>query len=97
MKPLLLWWRRTPVGTLGLVQGERMEFRYTAEWLALSASFPVSLSLPLQAGPHGDVAHHFFANLLPEADAADCVSGSRSLPATTSNCCGRLAESARAP
>ena len=68
MKPLLLWWRRTPVGTLGLVQGERMEFRYTAEWLALSASFPVSLSLPLQAGPHGDVAHHFFANLLPEAD-----------------------------
>jgi len=30
MKPLLLWWRRTPVGALGLVNGERMEFRYTA-------------------------------------------------------------------
>jgi serine/threonine-protein kinase HipA len=73
---LRVWWRQECVGVLhadgGLTRNadrnDRMEFRYDARWLHDPTSFPVSLSLPLSSEPYGDVAHSFFANLLPEAD-----------------------------
>ncbi len=68
MSSLRVWWQRDWVGTISLSRGERMEFRYTPEWLGNQAAFPISLSLPLRAEVFGEQAHSFFANLLPEAD-----------------------------
>jgi len=63
-----VWWRQECVGVLHADRNDRMEFRYDPGWLHNPAAFPVSLSLPLRLEPYGDVAHSFFANLLPEAD-----------------------------
>ncbi|MFM9195166.1 MAG: type II toxin-antitoxin system HipA family toxin [Planctomycetia bacterium] len=63
-----VWWRQECVGTLRVDRNDRMEFHYDSRWLLSSAAFPVSLSMPLRPEPYGDAAHHFFANLLPEAD-----------------------------
>jgi serine/threonine-protein kinase HipA len=45
----------------------RFTFAYDPSWLDDQASFAISRSLPLVAGPEaGPAAHSFFANLLPE-------------------------------
>lgn len=55
------------VGILRL-EHQEMKFAYAREWLDDERSFPISLSLPLaEEPPESYVAHHFFANLLPEA------------------------------
>ncbi|WP_354623049.1 type II toxin-antitoxin system HipA family toxin [Psychromonas sp. MME2] len=42
-------------------------FRYSAGWLALSGSRPVSLSMPLAKSEYrGDVVYNYFDNLLPD-------------------------------
>lgn len=68
MNSLHVWWRRDCVGLLQVDRDDRMTFCYDARWLVSSDAFPVSLSLPLRSEPYRDAAHHFFANLLPEAD-----------------------------
>jgi serine/threonine-protein kinase HipA len=47
--------------------GVGLSFAYAAEWLTASETFPISLTMPLRAGPYpSEVATPWFANLLPE-------------------------------
>jgi len=68
MTGLHVWRRRDCVGSLQVDRDDRMEFCYDARWLASSDAFSISLSLPLRGEPYREAAHHFFANMLPEAD-----------------------------
>lgn len=63
-----------PVGQLDYVDTGRqsISFAYTDQWLAESAAFPISLSLPLADGTHDDrLSRAFFNNLLQENDQLD--------------------------
>jgi len=51
-----------------LSEASKIHFRYSREWLASSASFPISISLPLEGRISEIASHHFFVNLLPEAN-----------------------------
>jgi serine/threonine-protein kinase HipA len=53
-------------GVLSLRESGQMEFGYVAEWRQDSASFPISVSLPLDGGFDTTAGHRFFVNLLPE-------------------------------
>jgi serine/threonine-protein kinase HipA len=57
------------VGSLGESAG-KYELRYEDAWRQAEDAFPLSLSLPLAAGEHGDKAvRPYLANLLPDNDA----------------------------
>ena len=57
------------VGRLWLDENRRFVFAYAAAWLESEAAIPLSLRLPLRAEAYEDeLAHPFFANLLPESD-----------------------------
>ncbi len=61
-----VWLFEEHIGTLSLVEG-RLNFKYSAEWLAHSKSVALSCSLPLQVGAFDDhKTRPFFAGLLPE-------------------------------
>jgi serine/threonine-protein kinase HipA len=71
---LLVRFRDHDVGIVRAGLDGVMSFEYDATWLARDTAFPVSLSLPLRAGPHvGGAAHAFFANLLPEGGVRQAV------------------------
>ncbi len=56
-----------PIGKLTRKMSGDVMFAYTSEHLGLPNPIPLSLSLPLQEAPHGDVAaRSFFGNLLQE-------------------------------
>lgn len=56
-----------PIGKLTRKMSGDVMFTYTSEHLELPNPIPLSLSLPLQEAPHGDVAaRSFFGNLLQE-------------------------------
>jgi serine/threonine-protein kinase HipA len=58
-----------PIGKLTRKISGDVVFAYTSEHLGLSNPLPLSLSLPLQETPYGDVtARSFFSNLLQERD-----------------------------
>lgn len=66
-----LW--RNPIGAIG--------FRYDTDWIA--SGFVASRSLPLATGefaPEAGIAHHFFANLLPEGGVRDQIVRDLKLP-----------------
>ena len=74
---LEVWNEGRLVGSLWREANQRMGFRYDANWLAEEMP-PLSQTLPLQAeafDPTPGVAHDFFANLLPEANARSLVLG----------------------
>ena len=54
------------VGTLREVDPGNLRFWYDERWMASEDGFPISLSMPFAREPYDDVAHRFFANLLPE-------------------------------
>jgi HipA-like protein len=56
------------VGTLTLLESQQMQFEYSSEWSSEKSSFPISISLPLDASFDPTTSHRFFANLLPEAN-----------------------------
>jgi len=71
---LNVWNNGHHVGYLWRDERSEMGFRYSDEWLENPVRFPVSKTLPLRAEPYepgneNRVAHHYFANLLPEADS----------------------------
>lgn len=71
---LNVWTNGHHVGYLWRDERNEMGFQYSVEWLENPARFPVSKTLPLRAEPYepgkeNRVAHHYFANLLPEADS----------------------------
>jgi len=56
------------VGTLTLLESQQMQFEYSSEWSSNKSSFPISISLPLDASFDPTTSHRFFANLLPEGN-----------------------------
>jgi serine/threonine-protein kinase HipA len=63
-----------PVGRLDYADAGRQSifFAYADQWLAEPSAFPISLSLPLEDGAHGDgLSRAFFNNLLQENDQLD--------------------------
>ncbi len=71
---LNVWTNGHHVGYLWRDERNEMGFQYSAEWLENSVRFPVSKTLPLRTesyepGSENRVAHHYFANLLPEANS----------------------------
>lgn len=68
---LNLWFGQKPVGHLWRNAQGLIGFKYDADWLE-HGGFPISQTLALQTGdfnPEHQLAHRFFANLLPEGDA----------------------------
>ena len=55
------------VGKISSADGVGMNFSYADSWRNDKASFPISVSIPLNAPSIEDeAANNFFANLLPE-------------------------------
>jgi serine/threonine-protein kinase HipA len=70
---LVVWFESKIVGRLTL-DDDRFAFVYERAWLESTASFPISLTLPLRTDARvGGPAHAFFANLLPEGAARQAV------------------------
>lgn len=67
-KQLSVFYDGRTVGTLTLLESQQMEFEYSSEWSSDKSSFPVSISLPLDASFDPTTSHRFFANLLPEGN-----------------------------
>lgn len=68
MDPLYVHYQGTCVGRIIPHESGLMSFTYEPEWLSSPASFPISISLPLDGNYPATAGHRFFANLLPEAD-----------------------------
>lgn len=71
---LNVWTNGHHVGYLWRDERNEMGFQYSPEWLENPVRFPVSKTLPLRTEPYepgseNRVAHHYFANLLPEANS----------------------------
>ena len=67
-KQLSVFYDGRTVGTLTLLESQQMQFEYSSEWSSDKSSFPVSISLPLDASFDPTTSHRFFANLLPEGN-----------------------------
>lgn len=65
---LNLYYGEEWIGVLRETPAHHMEFQYTESWLVNPNRFPVSQSLPLEAGLFAREAQNYFANLLPEGD-----------------------------
>jgi serine/threonine-protein kinase HipA len=81
---LSVWHEQRLVGQLWRNTTNTIGFRYEAEWRD-SGGFALSRSLPLAAGdfiPENGIAHHFFANLLPEGGVREHIVRDLKLPNT---------------
>lgn len=58
----------TTVGQLTLAASGLIEFQYDTKWKQNPDRFPISISLPLDGNYDVHASHHFFVNLLPEAN-----------------------------
>jgi serine/threonine-protein kinase HipA len=65
---LFVHYRLQTVGELTLLSSDQMQFEYRTQWQHSADSFPISISLPLDGNFDIPASHHFFANLLPEAN-----------------------------
>lgn len=65
---LYVHYQQRLIGQIQVAETGLMQFTYAPEWLAASNSFPISVSLPLDGSYSALTSHHFFANLLPEAE-----------------------------
>ena len=71
---LNVWTNGHHIGYLWRDERNEIGFQYSVEWLENPIRFPVSKTLPLktepyEAGAENRVAHHYFSNLLPEANS----------------------------
>ena len=65
---LFVHYQQQTVGELTLAASGMMEFQYRAGWQQNPHGFPISISLPLDGNYDIHASHHFFVNLLPEAN-----------------------------
>ena len=65
---LFVHYQQYPVGALTLAASGMMQFQYHAGWQQHLHGFPISISLPLDGNYDIHASHHFFVNLLPEAN-----------------------------
>ncbi|MGE0087792.1 MAG: type II toxin-antitoxin system HipA family toxin [Desulfococcaceae bacterium] len=76
MKPLAVFINDTRAGRLWQDEKQRFVFQYSADYLNMPDSHPLSLSLPLQDRAFDpDAARPFFSNLLPEGHIRDMIAG----------------------
>lgn len=71
---LNVWTNGHHIGYLWRDERNEIGFQYSVEWLESPVRFPISKTLPLKAEPYeagaeNRVAHHYFSNLLPEANS----------------------------
>lgn len=71
---LNVWTNGHHVGYLWRNERKEIGFQYAEEWLENTVRFPISKTLPLKTeayepGAENHIAHHYFANLLPEANS----------------------------
>ncbi len=81
---LSVWYEQRLVGELWRDPLGRIGFHYDPSWIT-SGGFAVSRSLPLAGrtfAPDARIAHHFFANLLPEGSVRDHLVRDLKLPNT---------------
>jgi serine/threonine-protein kinase HipA len=72
---LHVWYEQQLVGYLWRDKTSRIGFRYNENWLN-KEGFAISVSLPLALEEYSSenaIAHHFFANLLPEGNAREQI------------------------
>ncbi len=65
---LFVHYQQQTVGELTLATSGMMQFQYRAGWQQNPNGFPISISLPLDGNYDIHASHHFFVNLLPEAN-----------------------------
>lgn len=65
---LYVHFQHQTIGELRLTDSGRMQFQYRSEWQQSPDGFPISISLPLDGNYEISTCHHFFVNLLPEAN-----------------------------
>ncbi len=65
---LFVHYERQLIGQLTPLNSGQMEFRYHEAWAHSPSAFPISISLPLDGTFSPSARHHYFANLLPEAN-----------------------------
>ena len=81
MKALFLLFEGCIVGRFKPDENLRLDFIYDDDWLKKKNSFPVSISLPLQAEPHSyPKPNIFLENLLPEEKIRASVERTFQLP-----------------
>lgn len=69
MRQLNIFYEQKLVGTLFEDDEERLEFKYTQEWIENSNSFSLSLALNINKESYGHlITKSFFENLLPEGE-----------------------------
>ena len=69
MPSLAVWMNGERVGTWSVSATGSHRFVYANEWMTNPRARPISLSLPLTAGPlEGDKVRNFFDNLLPDSE-----------------------------
>lgn len=81
---LKVWHAQHLVGLIWRNTAGIMGFRYEPGWIS-GGGFRISYSLPLEESefsPEDKVAHHWFANLLPEGDMREKIVYERKLPDT---------------
>ena len=70
-----VFYGKQEVGVVFETAPGQIAFRYHVDWLKKSGSFAISHSLPLKSTSYREVAHHYFANFLPEADIRTAIAG----------------------
>lgn len=72
---LYVWFEDFPVGQLWRTPAGSIGFRYSPDWVRYS-DYPISQSLPITTEEYSadyNIAHRFFANLLPEGGAREQI------------------------
>ncbi|WP_424934325.1 HipA domain-containing protein [Amaricoccus macauensis] len=71
------------LGEIEVGEGGELDFTYSETWLATRGAFPLSLKVPLRAGPHSpDIVTPWLAGLLPEEQQLTLVARSLGLART---------------
>jgi len=65
---LYVHYQSQTIGELRLTDSGKMQFQYRPKWQQSPDGFPISISLPLDGNFETNACHHFFVNLLPEAN-----------------------------
>jgi serine/threonine-protein kinase HipA len=70
---LFVHYQKQLVGFITQTASRTMHFEYDESWLRSSSNFPISISLPLDGSFADAACHHFFSNLLPEANVREQI------------------------
>jgi len=64
-----IWFDALQVGQIDVAADGALSLRYAERWLQTAGAFPLSVTMPLRAGPYpSEVILPWLANLLPEEE-----------------------------